>query len=51
MALATATDDHLVSIVLNKHGIKDYFQFIQTSEKVGLSKGQPKFFFKLQLTG
>lgn len=44
MVIATATDDHLVSMALNRHGIKDYFEFIQTSDNVGLSKGQPEFF-------
>ena len=48
MIIATATDEHLVSMVLDRHGIKDYFEFIQTSDNTGLSKGQPKF-FKLQL--
>ncbi len=44
MAIATATDEHLVSMVLNRYGIKDYFEFIQTVENVGLSKSQPKYF-------
>lgn len=44
MVIATATDEHLVSMVLKRHGIKDYFQFIQTSDNVGLSKGKPEFF-------
>ena len=44
MIIATATDEHLVSMVLDRHGIKDYFEFIQTSDNTGLSKGQPKFF-------
>lgn len=44
MAIATATDEHLVSMALNRHGIKEYFEFIQTAENVGLSKSQPKFF-------
>ncbi len=44
MIIATATDEHLVSMVLDRHGIKDYFEFIQTSHKVGLSKGKPEFF-------
>ncbi len=44
MAIATATDSHLVSMALNRHGIKDYFDFIQTAENVGLSKSKPDFF-------
>lgn len=44
MAIATATDEHLVSMVLNRYGIKDYFEFIQTVENIGLSKEQPEFF-------
>lgn len=44
MAIATATDEHLVTMALNRHDIKDYFEFIQTAENVGLSKSQPKYF-------
>lgn len=44
MVIATATDEHLVSMVLNRHGIRDYFKFIQTCDNVGLSKSQPEFF-------
>lgn len=44
MVLATATDEHLVSMVLNKHSIKGYFKFIQTCSNVGLSKREPEFF-------
>lgn len=44
MVIATATDKHLVSMVLKRYGIKDYFEFIQTSDNVGLSKGKPEFF-------
>lgn len=44
MALATATDEYFVSMVLNRYGIRKYFTFIQTSQNVGLSKSQPEFF-------
>ena len=44
MAIATSTDKHLVLMALNRHGIYDYFEFIQTVEDVGISKGNPKFF-------
>lgn len=44
MALATATDEYFVSMVLNRYGIREYFTFIQTSQNVGLSKSQPEFF-------
>ena len=44
MALATATDEHFVSMVLDRHKIRKYFKFIQTSKSVGLSKSQPEFF-------
>lgn len=44
MAIATSTDKHLVLMALNRHGIYDYFEFIQTVEGVGISKGNPKFF-------
>ena len=30
MAIATATDENLVSMALNRLGVKDYFEFIQT---------------------
>ena len=44
MAIATATDEHLVSMALNRLDIKDYFEFIQTAEHVGLNKSKPEFF-------
>lgn len=44
MAIATSTDKPLVLMALNRHGIYDYFEFIQTVEDVGISKGNPKFF-------
>ncbi len=44
MAIATATDENLVSMALNRLGVKDYFEFIQTAENVGLSKSKPEFF-------
>ncbi|QQY80286.1 HAD superfamily hydrolase (TIGR01509 family) [Keratinibaculum paraultunense] len=44
MVIATSTDKHLVLMALNRHGIYDYFEFIQTVEDVGISKGNPKFF-------
>lgn len=44
MVIATATDEHLVEAVLNRHDIGDYFEFIQTCNNIGLSKGQPEFF-------
>ncbi len=44
MVIATATDEHLVEAVLNSHGIRSYFEFIQTCNNIGLSKGQPEFF-------
>lgn len=44
MVIATATDEHLVEAVLNMHDIGGYFEFIQTCNNIGLSKGQPEFF-------
>lgn len=44
MVIATATDEHLVEAVLNRHDIGGYFEFIQTCNNIGLSKGQPEFF-------
>lgn len=44
IAIATAIDEDLVSMALNRHGILDYFEFIQTEQNVGLSKSNPEFF-------
>ena len=44
IALATATDEHLASMILEKHKISHYFEFIQTHQNTGLHKGQPEFF-------
>lgn len=44
MCVATATDDRLVEMALNRIGIMDYFEFIQTSNSCGIGKKDPKFF-------
>lgn len=44
MVIATATDEHLTESFLNRYGIRDYFEFIQTCDNTGLSKGQPEYF-------
>lgn len=46
MAIATATDKHLVEMVLDRYYIRDYFEFIQTVGNTGIKKSQPKFFQK-----
>lgn len=44
MIIATATDEDLASMVLDRYGIKDYFEFIQTEGNTGLNKKNPRFF-------
>ncbi|MGN9163761.1 HAD family hydrolase [Tissierellaceae bacterium HCP3S3_D8] len=44
ICVATATDDRLALSVLNRLGIKDYFEFIQTCNSTGLGKNESKFF-------
>jgi HAD superfamily hydrolase (TIGR01509 family) len=47
MVLATATDAHLASIILDKYSVKDYFKYILTPERLGFSKGQTDFFQRI----
>lgn len=44
ICVATATDDRLAFSVLNRLGIKDYFEFIQTCNSTGLGKNESRFF-------
>lgn len=44
ICLATATADHLVALAFKRLGIAEYFEFIQTSNNVGVGKKEPKFF-------
>ncbi len=44
--VATATDRHLVELVLERLGIARYFDFIITSTEVGSSKQQPDIFLQ-----
>ncbi len=44
MCLATATEDRLVEMAFKRLGIGDYFEFIQTSNRVGIGKNDPRFF-------
>lgn len=44
MCLATATDDELTLMALDRLGITHYFEFVQTCKNTGLNKGQPEFF-------
>lgn len=44
MCLATATDRHMVDIVLKRLGIYDMFDFIITCTEVGASKASPLVF-------
>ena len=44
MCLATATADNLVIKALERLGIGDYFEFIQTSNNIGIGKSNPEFF-------
>lgn len=44
MCLATATADNLVAKALERLEIGDYFEFIQTSNNVGIGKSNPEFF-------
>lgn len=52
MALATATDRHLVEIAVNRLDIKKYFEGIVTCGEVGESKTKPDVYLKaLSYTG
>ena len=44
MCLAIATADELVEMALKRLDIGDYFEFIQTSNNVGIGKSKPEFF-------
>lgn len=44
MAIASVTDERLIASVLNRYGIRCYFEFIQTCENTGLSKSDSRFF-------
>ena len=44
MCLATATADNLVIKALERLGIGDCFEFIQTSNNIGIGKSNPEFF-------
>ena len=44
MCLATATADNLVIKALERLEIGDYFEFIQTSNNIGIGKSNPEFF-------
>nr|WP_283244269.1 HAD family hydrolase [Wansuia hejianensis] len=44
MCLATATEDRLVLLALDRLEIRDYFEFIQTCNNTGLGKWQKEFF-------
>lgn len=46
MCIATATERHLVEIVLQRHGLDQYFEFIITSADVGCGKDRPDIFLK-----
>ena len=46
MALATATDRHLVEIAVNRLDIKKYFEGIVTCGEVGQSKTRPDVYLK-----
>lgn len=43
MAIATATKDKLAIPALEKHGLKDFFSFVQTTENAGFPKAQPDY--------
>lgn len=44
LGIASVIDEGLISSVLNRYGIYDYFEFIQTCENTGLSKNDERFF-------
>ena len=46
LGIASVIDEKLISSVLNRYGIYDYFEFVQTCENTGLSKDD-KDFYKL----
>ena len=46
MCVATATEEELVEIALNRLGIRQYFEFIITSTGFGSGKDQPDIFLE-----
>lgn len=44
LAIASVIDEKLIFSVLDRYGIYDYFEFVQTSENTNLSKDNGEFF-------
>ena len=44
LAIASVIDEKLIFLLLDRYGICDFFDFIQTSENTSLSKGNEDFF-------
>ena len=48
LCVATAAENIFVMPALERLGLSHFFDFVQTSENVGLSKADPKFFEKIK---
>ncbi|KXO16926.1 HAD hydrolase, family IA, variant 3 [Clostridiales bacterium KA00134] len=46
LAIATATNDKYVKIVMDKFKLGDYFDFIATVDNMGILKNDPQFYLK-----
>lgn len=44
MAVASSTDENLLALGLNRLGIREYFQFVQTVDNTGFSKNSDEYF-------
>ena len=48
MGIATLTEENLIEAMLARHGIRDYFEFIQTPTNSGIGKEDKNFYHLLR---